>query len=72
MPSAPATRRTILLLALCQALGLTGQSTVAITGSIVGNMLAADKALSTLPIAMLAVLWRKRPGWRAEPRYAGL
>ena len=45
-------RRTVLLLALCQALGMTGMSIVATTASIVGSMLAPDKALSTLPIAV--------------------
>jgi MFS family permease len=46
------TRRTVLLLALCQALQMSGATIVATTGSIVGSMLAPDKALSTLPIAV--------------------
>jgi len=46
------TRRTVLMLALCQALAMTGGSIVATTGSIVGSMLAPDRALSTLPIAV--------------------
>lgn len=46
------TRRTVLMLAVCQALAMTGASIVATTASIVGSMLAPDKALSTLPIAV--------------------
>ncbi len=52
MPSAAAARRTVLLLALCQALAMTGQSILGTTAAIVGNILAADKALSTLPVAV--------------------
>jgi MFS family permease len=52
MPTAPATRRTVLLLATCQALAMTGTTIVATTASIVGSVLAPDKALSTLPIAV--------------------
>ena len=43
------TRRTVLMLAGCQALSMTGGSIVGLTGAIVGNMLTPDKALSTLP-----------------------
>ncbi len=56
--TAPATeavrgpRRTVLLLSLCQALQMTGATMVAATGSIVGSVLAPDRALSTLPIAV--------------------
>src|SRR6516165_4816383 len=46
------TRRTVLMLASCQALSMTGGSIVGLTGAIVGNMLTPDKALSTLPIAV--------------------
>jgi MFS family permease len=46
------TRRTVLLLALCQATQMTGATIVATTGAIVGSMLAPEKALSTLPIAL--------------------
>jgi MFS family permease len=50
---APAgSRRTVLMLALCQALAMTGASIVATTGSIIGSMLTPDRALSTLPIAV--------------------
>jgi MFS family permease len=47
-----AQRRAILMLASCQALAMTGGSIVGLTGAIVGSMLAPDKALSTLPIAV--------------------
>jgi len=40
------------MLAGCQALAMTGGSIVGLTGAIVGSMLAADQALSTLPIAV--------------------
>lgn len=40
------------MLALCQALAMTGASIVATTASIVGSLLAPDRALSTLPIAV--------------------
>src|SRR5204862_8029490 len=46
------TRRTVLMLAGCQALSMTGGSIVGLTGAIVGNMLTPDKTLSTLPIAV--------------------
>jgi MFS family permease len=52
MAITPATRRTVLLLALCQALAMTGASIVATTASIIGSILAPDRALSTLPIAV--------------------
>ena len=45
-------RRTVLMLAGCQALAMTGGSIVGTTGAIVGNMLTPDRALSTLPIAV--------------------
>jgi MFS family permease len=47
-----AQRRAILMLASCQALAMTGGSIVGLTGAIVGSMLAPDRALSTLPIAV--------------------
>ena len=47
-----ATRRTVLLLALCQATQMTGATIVATTGAIVGSTLAPVAALSTLPIAV--------------------
>lgn len=55
-PAAPAitrgTRRTVALLALCQATQMSGATIVATTASIVGSSLAPEKALSTLPIAV--------------------
>jgi len=45
-------RRIVLLLALCQALAMTGNSILGTTAAIVDNLLAADKALSTLPVAL--------------------
>lgn len=52
MTSSFAARRTVLMLAGCQALAMTGGSIVGTTGAIVGNMLTPDRALSTLPIAV--------------------
>jgi MFS family permease len=45
-------RRIVFLLALCQALAMTGNSILGTTAAIVGNLLTADKALSTLPVAL--------------------
>jgi MFS family permease len=45
-------RKTVLLLASCQALGMTSMSVLATTSAIIGNMLAANKALSTVPVAL--------------------
>jgi hypothetical protein len=52
MTASASTRRTVTMLAVCQALAMTGASIVATTASIVGSMMAPDKALSTLPIAV--------------------
>src|SRR5438477_11740009 len=52
MSVASSSRRTVLMLAGCQALAMTGASIVGTTGAIVGNILTPDKALSTLPIAV--------------------
>jgi MFS family permease len=52
MSTGPASRRTVLMLAVCQALAMTGTSIVSTTASIIGSMLAPDRALSTLPIAV--------------------
>src|ERR1700737_3923401 len=60
------TRRTVLMLAGCQALSMTGGSIVGLTGAIVGNMLTPDKALSTLPIAV------QQAGVMAAPNPAAL
>lgn len=48
----PGSRRIVLMLAGCQALAMTSMSVLATTAAIIGNMLAADKALSTLPVAL--------------------
>ena len=45
-------RRAVLLLAGCQALAMTSMTVLATTSAIIGNMLAANKALSTLPVAL--------------------
>jgi len=45
-------RKTVLLLAGCQALAMTSMSVLATTSAIIGNMLAANKAMSTLPVAL--------------------
>jgi predicted MFS family arabinose efflux permease len=45
-------RRNVLLLALCQALFMTTTSAVVTMIALVGNMLAEDKSLTTLPIAL--------------------
>ncbi len=46
------TRKTVLLLAGCQALAMTSMSVLATTSAIIGNMLAVNKALSTVPVAL--------------------
>jgi len=48
-------RRNVLILAGCQALFATGQSLLIILSGLVGAMLAADKALATLPISTVVV-----------------
>jgi len=40
------------MLAACQALAMTSMSILATTSAIIGNILATDKALSTLPVAL--------------------
>jgi predicted MFS family arabinose efflux permease len=51
MPSDNA-RRNVFLLALCQALFMTTTSAVVTMVALIGNMLAEDKTLTTLPIAL--------------------
>jgi MFS family permease len=52
----PATaRRNVLLLALSQGLFMIGTSTMIAEAALVGNMLAEDKALATLPTALQQV-----------------
>lgn len=45
-------RKAVLLLAGCQALAMTSMSVLATTSAIIGHMLAVNKALSTLPVAL--------------------
>jgi MFS family permease len=48
-----AARRNVVVLALCQALAMTGTNIQFLTASLVGDMLlASDKALATLPISL--------------------
>lgn len=49
------TKRNVLLLALCQALGMTGMSMLMIIVGLVGYSLAIDKSLATLPLALTFV-----------------
>ncbi|NNG05138.1 MAG: MFS transporter [Inquilinus sp.] len=46
------TRRNVLLLALCQALGISGMSIIVTISALVGYSLATDKTLATLPLAL--------------------
>ena len=48
-------RRNVLLLALCQAAFITTASVMATIGTLAGHVLAADKALATLPATALTV-----------------
>lgn len=46
------TRRNVLLLALCQALHNSGTSMLIVVSALAGYMLAEDKSLATLPLAL--------------------
>ena len=46
-------KKTVLLLALCQALAMTGSIVLFTTAALIGSTLAADKSLATLPLALL-------------------
>ncbi|MBD2091661.1 MFS transporter [Microcoleus sp. FACHB-1515] len=48
-------RAKVLLLALCQALAMTGSIVLFTTAALVGQSLAANKALATLPLALLQI-----------------
>lgn len=48
-------RGNVIRLAIAQALGGANSTVVYATGAILGNMLAPDKALATLPISILVV-----------------
>ena len=45
-------RRNVLILALCQALAMSGQSVLITIAALAGQMLAVDKSLATLPVAV--------------------
>lgn len=45
------THRNVILLALCQALAMSGSSLIATVAALAGFLLAEDKSLATLPVA---------------------
>ncbi len=45
-------RRSVLLLAVCQALAMTGTSSLMTVGALAGKMLAPDPRMATLPFAI--------------------
>ncbi|MDD9878902.1 MAG: MFS transporter [Magnetovibrio sp.] len=45
-------RRNVIILAVCQALAMSGSSLVMTISALAGKMLAADPALATLPMAL--------------------
>jgi MFS family permease len=47
--------RTVLLLALCQTLAMTGSTILFITSALIGQSIAADKSLVTLPLALMQI-----------------
>ncbi|WP_119458322.1 MFS transporter [Rhodospirillaceae bacterium SYSU D60014] len=49
---ASANRRNVLILAACQALAMTGSSLIMTVSALVGQMLAAEKSLATLPLGL--------------------
>jgi hypothetical protein len=53
--SIDAARRQVLLLALCQALAMTGNIVLFTTAALVGQSLTTHKALATLPLALLQI-----------------
>jgi len=65
-------RRNVLLLSLCQALMMTGNSLIIATSALVGLTLASDKSLATLPLALqfLATMLTTIPA-SLLMRYAG-
>jgi len=46
---------TVLVLALCQVLAMTGATMLIIVSALAGKMLAADKSLATLPVSLMFV-----------------
>ncbi len=50
--SASTVRRNVLILAICQALSMSGASLVMTISALAGQMVAIDKSLATVPLAM--------------------
>ncbi len=46
---------TLLVIVLCQSLAMTGVTILIVVSALAGQMLAADKALATLPISLMFV-----------------
>ncbi|HEY9627293.1 MAG TPA: MFS transporter [Coleofasciculaceae cyanobacterium] len=46
-------KKTVSMLALCQALAMTGSIVLFTTAALIGSTLATDKSLATLPLALL-------------------
>lgn len=65
------TRKNVAILALCQALSMTGSSLVMTVSAIVGTMIAADKTMATLPLAfqMTAMMLTTIPASMAMKRF---
>lgn len=65
------TRKNVVILALCQALSMTGSSLVMTVSAIVGTMIAADKTMATLPLAfqMTAMMLTTIPASMAMKRF---
>ena len=50
-PRRDPTRKNVTLLAVCQALAMSGSSMLATVAALAGYMIAEDKSLATLPVA---------------------
>jgi MFS family permease len=50
--SAESARRNVMVLAICQALSMSGSSLVMTISALAGQMLATDKSLATVPLAL--------------------
>ena len=46
---------TVLVLALCQVLAMTGSTMVIVVSALAGKMLAGDKSLATLPVSLMFI-----------------
>ncbi len=53
LPAHP--RLTVMVLALCQVLAMTGATMVIVVSALAGKMLAVDKSLATLPVSLMFV-----------------